>query len=511
MNISSAIHSLFLSALFLVVVLVSQSTANAQAEWIRRLDGNGNGYIEPDEISDRARPYFERFAEEAGIRLTRPNSIGRLEDAARRYFDRRREESSDEVQPKLPSNIKGFGSAEDTLGVPGFGFGKLKYPYSLEDVEEAESTFRRYDRDEDGFLDAREVGRAQWTKTDPFADDLNRDGKLSKMELIQRYAGRRIVELRKQQAIVSSGSNSGTATQEETEEQRRERERNWWRSRYMDRGSRELASGVVERFDFNKNNVLDPAEIIAAGFETGKADLNRDGNVDREELTSWFSNEMDAIGDRMSDALPIWFFERDANNDSQIQMAEFTDQWDAEKAQEFASYDANNDGILTTDELLNSRSIVGGQFASDKAKLLLPRDSVISEIEVEEDYVIGSLKVQLSITHTYTEHLDGYLLGPDGKQIELFTGVGGSDDHFDRTIFSDSAGENIARSRPPFRGEFQPEAILKKQPGLGHFTGQNLKGVWQLIIRSSRSERSGVLHGWSLIVQPAVKSEYPVE
>lgn len=146
--------------------------------------------------------------------------------------------------------------------------------------------------------------------------------------------------------------------------------------------------------------------------------------------------------------------------------------------------------------------MMGGKYANQEAKVLLPRSIVVSEIQVDESVIIGDLNVQLSITHSSTEQLDGYLISPDGQRIELFAGVGGADDHFDRTVFDDEAGVNITQSRPPFRGDFQPGAIIKKQPGLGSFRGKNLQGLWQLMIRSSRSDRSGMLHDWALIVKP---------
>jgi len=33
-----------------------------------------------------------------------------------------------------------------------------------------------------------------------------------------------------------------------------------------------------------------------------------------------------------------------------------------------------------------------------------------------------------------------------------------------------------------------------------------LKGLWQLMIRSSRSDRTGVLHDWALLVKPDQQS-----
>jgi subtilisin-like proprotein convertase family protein len=436
--------------------------------------------------------------------LSRPNSVPRLEAAAKEYFEKRDRQSKDNVDPEPPAGPKGFGMDDDQTLVPGFGTATVRFPYTKDNVAEAESILKRSDRNGDGAIDRAEAERSRWTETNPFEADLNRDGKITKMELIQRYAKRNVMELRRGQQYKSPEIYDNGEDNEWDW-------RDWRRRREEDRGSRYLASTIMERFDFDKDNSLDPAEMKAAGIEVGKADFDRDGLVSRDELGQFLGTEMETVANQLSDAIPNWFFERDVNGDRQLQMVEFTNDWDAEKLDEFSSYDTNQDGILTTDEMLSSTNIVGGEFGNSQAKVLLPRDTVISEIVVDQDYTIGDLNVQVSITHTHDDHLDGYLLGPDGEQTELFTGVGGSDDHFDRTIFDDEAGENIAKSRPPFRGNFQPEALLKKQPGLSRYNGQNLKGVWQLIIRSSRSDRAGVLHGWSLNVRPAKVDEYAAE
>jgi subtilisin-like proprotein convertase family protein len=134
--------------------------------------------------------------------------------------------------------------------------------------------------------------------------------------------------------------------------------------------------------------------------------------------------------------------------------------------------------------------------------LLPPYRTIISEIEVTDDYLIGDLDVQLSITHTHISWLDGYLTGPDGQRIELFEGVGAHDDHFEQTVFDDQSRYPITKARPPFKGSFMPAARVKQRPSLSHFNGKSVKGVWQLVIRGTRNERFGMLHSWGLIVKP---------
>jgi subtilisin-like proprotein convertase family protein len=497
-------HSLF-ALLVIVAGFAFSSSASAQSEWVRRIDDNGNGLLEPSEISDRARSFLGRFAGEYGIDLNSTNSVRRVEDAARQYFERRNRETPANTAPVVTSTIKGFGPDPDGFVIPDFATPEIKYPYTPADVVEADEALERFDRNRDGSLTFDEIDPNRWRGPSPQECDLDRDSRLSRNELAQRYARRKLLE--KQEAIANQFAASRTPEVAEPQYDRWRRNSGSYEggprgSARADRGNRALAFSILERFDLNRNQLLEPAEMSRVGVDIVKADFNRDGRVDGEELGNYLFQEMEREGNDLSEVLPTWFFERDGNDDGQIEMAEFTDEWTPEKTDEFAKFDSNEDGIITSTEALSSKQIVGGKYANTEAKVMLPRSIVVSEIQVDEDVIIGDLNVQLSITHSNVEQLDCYLLGPEGQRIELFAGVGGSDDHFDRTVFDDEVGESVMRARPPFRGTYQPAALAKRQPSLNSFKGKNLKGLWQLMVRSSRSDRSGVLHDWSLIVTP---------
>lgn len=481
-------------------LLLLPTLGYSQAEWIHRMDDDRNGYIEPDEISDRGRRFLEEAVVPYGISLSRPNSVKKIEQAARLHFQRRNSPAPAAKTPKADQpTMKGFGIEEDQPLVPAFGSGDLKYPYTKADLEEAERVMRSTDKNDDNILDPREIQEGRWDGRDPYECDVNGDRRLTLIELTQRYARRRIAAGRSMLSLGTTGDTGSTANDERRD----------WRelqgagaSRSGDRGSDSLARSIVERYDFNRNDQLEPQEMAAVGIAVAKVDYDRSGTINSEELSKYLFDTMESKANTREEAIPTWFFERDANGDQQVLMAEFTDEWDEQKLEQFASYDNNQDGIITIDEVLSLNTVSGGSYASTEAEVLLPRTTIVSEIEVGDDYLIGDLNVQLSITHTYVEQLDGYLLSPDGQRVELFTGVGGSDDHFNKTIFDDDAGERITRARPPFEGSYRPEALDRRQPGLNQFRGKNLKGTWQLMIRAARSERSGVLHGWSLNVQP---------
>lgn len=255
---------------------------------------------------------------------------------------------------------------------------------------------------------------------------------------------------------------------------------------------------MIGRFDRNRNGRLDETEAQDLGIPMGLLDVDRDGEVTRDELLAYTEKLQQEQGDP-GQGIPGWFYELDSDRDGQVSMVEFTDDWTDQKIDEFAMLDANEDGLITTNEILQSKTMMGGTYTNDVAEILPPRKTIISEIEVPEDLTIGDLNVQISVTHTHTDALDGYLTGPDGQRIELFTGIGGSGDHFQDTTFDDQARQPITKARSPFEGSFQPEGLVKRGPGLNHFNGQNAKGVWQLVIRATRSDRFGMLHQWKLM------------
>lgn len=499
--------SLAATSLFLWLALAS-STASAQGEWISRMDNDGNGFIEPDEISERGREYLLQFTRPYGIKLTRPNSVRILEEAAKRYRTVRESAATTPQQSTTENGIRGFNVDRDAPVIPGFGITEIPYPYTQSDLERAQRSLDRSDQNGDGLLDTPEIATADWTDRDPMENDLNHDGKLNKLELAQRYAKRRLLEERATLLPVTSLDPQASARRVESPLDRRAAfERSFRSSRAGqsfngDRGSGSLAESIVERYDFDRNNLLDPNEMTSVGFSIAQLDLNRDGRADRDELAKFLAEESATRAAQSQEFIPTWFFEKDRDRDGQVAMAEFSDDWSPEKIAEFDSFDLNHDGIITSNEILASKTVVGGRFNNQQAQVLIPRSTILSEIVVDEDYLIGELNVQLSITHTSVGLLDGYLIGPDGEQIELFTGVGGSDDHFNKTIFDDDAGLSITRAQPPFEGNFQPEAMERRGQSLNRYRGKNLQGTWQLMVRGSRSERAGILHGWSLIVQP---------
>lgn len=486
----------------LLLVCVLQPNLYGQAglrEALEKLDVNQNGMIEADEVTPLARPYLERIILGQSRRVSepfrRPMRIDKIQESARIYYAIKNGVSGADVRPEGERMVKPFGLDPDQNYVPEFGLADVKFPYVQDDVDQAKSIMGRYDFNEDGYIDRDEAQYNRWTHRNPFDDDMNKDDRISRMELIQRYARRRLISGNSQELVRQAWRTGGDI---ESSDKPKSDNSQWWR---QGGSSHWLAASMMGRFDSNRNGILETQEAMQMGIPIGKIDENGDGEVTRDELHILISELQDAAGD-VTEGLPGWFFELDADRDGQVAMHEFSEEWSLAKREEFLSLDLNGDGLLTDTEVLRSASVVGGSYQQENAEILPPRRSVISEIEVEDDYLIKDLNVQISITHSNCSFLDAYLTGPEGQRVELFTEVGGSGDHFEKTIFDDQASNTISKAKPPFADRFRPEAIDKKQPGLGGFNGQSVKGVWQLVIRGTRSDRFGMLHSWGLTVKP---------
>ncbi|HIM29590.1 MAG TPA: calcium sensor EFh, partial [Planctomycetes bacterium] len=225
---------------------------------LERLDTNGDGVIDPDEITPLARPYLEQIVRSRRMSLDRPNEIEKLQEAARVHSALRNGVSGRDVRPEGENSIKPFGAVDGVALVPEFGLPVIKYPYTQEDLDEADRTMRRYDGNEDGFIDRAEAARSRWTHRNPFEMDLDKDNRLSRLELGQRYARRRLLSGATEQLGKSAwraSSSNRTSSRDEREQERDQSQ--WWR-----RGGSGtwLTASVLGRFDANRNGRLESGE-----------------------------------------------------------------------------------------------------------------------------------------------------------------------------------------------------------------------------------------------------------
>ncbi|HEY0030596.1 MAG TPA: CotH kinase family protein [Bacteroidia bacterium] len=107
--------------------------------------------------------------------------------------------------------------------------------------------------------------------------------------------------------------------------------------------------------------------------------------------------------------------------------------------------------------------------------------------------VNGLVGICMNITHTWDSDLAISLIAPDGTEIMLLAGVGGSDDDFTNTCFSQSVSTSIVSGTAPFTGTFKPMNTLGNANN-----GQNGNGNWTLRIIDTYPADAGNLVSWNI-------------
>lgn len=409
-------------------------------EMLRNLDANKNGMLDPNEMEGPAKFFVPRLASEAGLDPSQPMPIDQLIAAREkmrasggspfgggpggsgpggpmgpgssersredRDRDRDRDREKDRERDSRSSEPSSSGSSSKTADkplVPGFGedvqiaavagFGGPEGPVaglaSRDKAEEyASDLLKRYDKNKDGAIDSEEWKDGRWSP-EPTESDTNRDGKLTRDELLARYA-------RKNPPKSSSTSSSSTAAVAAPMG-------SGGSSADPDGKLLRFAESMMSRYDENKDGILQKEEWSNMRGDPAAADKNNDGLITKEELAErlagfggggggfgggpggregreggGFGGGGSGFGSssasskastkttggkaykfisptaRLPKGVPTWFTRNDANGDGQIVMSEFSTTWSDSKVSEFNKYDINGDGLITPDEVLEA-------------------------------------------------------------------------------------------------------------------------------------------------------------
>ena len=290
------------------------------AAMLSRLDANGNGSIDPDEMQGPARFMLDRMGRDnpeiaAAMAASKPISLSKITKTIEKMRGERSDSggssngnsspgsSSSTSKPKEPEPlVPGFGSKKEQSPILGFGVdGSQAAAVKIEesDLKEAAERMQRYDTNKDGILDEKEIKDGRWSDN-PLQFDRNGDKKLTTQELAVRYAKRRMAELAEKSGKQASSSS-------------------------------------------NRN------------------DRRRDGesrSKDQElPVSPWSKQASYKVAPRSGSTakvqgLPEWFASSDANHDGQVMMHEFASNWDDATLKEFGRFDTNGDGTITTLETL---------------------------------------------------------------------------------------------------------------------------------------------------------------
>ncbi|QDU30232.1 transaldolase/EF-hand domain-containing protein [Anatilimnocola aggregata] len=386
------------------------------AEIFKRMDQNGNGLIEPNELSERSRGFVGEMAKRANLDPSQPIPLDKLISAAQqgrdggsssssssdrdrdrndsdrdrerdRERDRDRERSSSSSAKPSTPQVMGFGAADAKPKAAGFDVPlsvdtsiPLEKRYEPRVLEYVDRMLRDYDKNGDGYVDNIEWKDGRWS-TPPEESDTNKDGKLSKAELCDRIA-------RRFGLTAPPGSAANVSTSPSTPSSS---------SSGLSGDAakfRQYAESLLRQFDKNKNGILEKDEWSEMKSDHRAADSNGDSVITLDELTaklqayssssstasSGSSSSKSGSSDRRSfwgskssttskpgekksyrfatpteklpKGLPDWFLRNDADADGQIAMAEYSTSWSDTTAAEFQKFDLDGDGFITPAECL---------------------------------------------------------------------------------------------------------------------------------------------------------------
>ena len=360
---------------------------------VTQMDTNKNGYIDPTEMKGLAKKYAER----GGLNVKRSHQISKVVEVVRNKGKQPKEKAKSDTERKVPD----FSSEPiERLGVPDFSptgeermtVAMMKRKFSPSVMSQVERTMTRNDKDKSGVLDAKEIARSRWSNPTWQESDTNKDGKLSRLELAYRYQGRE-EEAKKKKSTSTSASRGRTTSKTSTSSRGRLASTRNDRSSRLGRTSstskpsssssknrrgfnsgsdayKRYSEGLMRSYDKDKDGKLSKKELEEMRRPPKDADKNRDGFVDQSELLASVeqrsgvksserskSTSKPTRGEKLrrpssksyNEADSI-FGGKDINHDRQLQMWEFSDEWDDDVVEEFEEKDLNGDGVITEAE-----------------------------------------------------------------------------------------------------------------------------------------------------------------
>ncbi len=362
------------------------------SEMLRRADKNGDGKVEPNEIDERFRGFTNRLIERYGMD---PKKTVVLE-TIKKKFEKMRDggaskkdedisvtfgiPSFEEFADEEPAMVPDFYLSEDSVLLQS---GSLESRYEQSILTQVDRALQINDKNRDGVIDSNEIRQGQWQR--PASDsDLNKDGKLTKVELAERYVknsgGRGRIEKGKTSSSSSRSNSSGTrsSSKKPSSSGRSSFSRSSSgrsSSSRKSRGSQDdkitsYAKTIIKKYDKNGDGKLDSSESSGVRSLPRNADKDGDKVISLDEMIVAYGGKSRGAsssassrgkyngnnpylvpkGSELTEGADSEFQKLDRNLDGLVQMHEFAKSWTDELASSFGKMDANNDGQLTVEE-----------------------------------------------------------------------------------------------------------------------------------------------------------------
>lgn len=305
------------------------------SDFLKRMDANNNGMIDPDEVRGYGGSFIVRAAEQAGMDKTKPLSIEKLSAAMKSQRESSsREEPRREERRDAPSSSSNSSSRPSSGPAPASGFGGPG-----KDVPKAQ-----------GFGPASDSTKPKTGASSSATPSSDKPAGASEADKTKDYAKALLNQYDK--------NKSGVLEKDEWKEMK---------EKYHSADANGDTVITVEELAANlagfaaSSSSSAPASGPPAVASSGRSE--KDDRRDRKEKDRHGKDKNDAAAAKkpyrvatatelLPKGLPDWFARDDVDGDGQVMMSEYLTSQTEQMAAEFAQYDRNNDGVITPAEAL---------------------------------------------------------------------------------------------------------------------------------------------------------------
>lgn len=160
---------------------------------------------------------------------------------------------------------------------------------------------------------------------------------------------------------------------------------------------------------------------------------------------------------------------------------------------------SNQCGTATPSTVFNftTENIICNTFNSTDTPIDIPDNNttgITSVINIPDGNAvsINDVNVTINITHTFDGDLTLTLISPNGTNVILSNGNGGSGNNYTNTVFADDASNTISSGSAPFTGLFIPDEALSI------LNGEFSSGDWSLLVVDDAGVDTGSIDSWSI-------------